>query len=112
MTIARSSPVSALPGSATTSTRFTQPSELARSVAFCRSGFSFDPANFQSADSVSRVTLQRCFPSFDDEIDFGQRLPDGEHCAGFTAYGDITARRIGLAARKRSDRRALHDFLS
>src|SRR6266571_1103333 len=45
-------------------------------------------------------------------FDFGQRLPDGEHCAGFTAYGDITARRIGLAARKRSDRRALHDFLS
>src|SRR6266705_2216984 len=45
-------------------------------------------------------------------FDFGQRLADGEHRAGFSAHGEITARRLGLAARKRGDRRALHDFLS
>src|SRR5437660_1345379 len=44
-------------------------------------------------------------------LDFGQRLPDGEQRPGLAAHGEVAARRLGLAARKRSDRRALHDFL-
>src|SRR6266513_6140226 len=51
-------------------------------------------------------------PPLGPGLDFGQRLPDCEHRRGFAARDEVAARRLGLTARERSDRRALHDFLS
>src|SRR6266699_1440478 len=45
-------------------------------------------------------------------FDFGQRLAAGEHRTGIAADSQVTPSRFGLAGRKRSDRRTLHDFLS
>src|SRR6266581_2315293 len=45
-------------------------------------------------------------------FDFGQRLADREQRPDFAAHGEVAARRLGLAARKRSDRRTPHDFPS
>src|SRR5204863_159881 len=51
-------------------------------------------------------------PPLGPGLDFGQRLPDCEQRRGFAARDEVAARRLGLTARERSDRRALHDFLS